>query len=380
MILTKIYRSVAVLFALGFVTIATAKTNKNTIINQIQELSLKTMVMPVDLGTMTMDSVKVFENSLEYFNTFKDERTYTYYLLNNNELKKSLLSTYTQNGQNALSGLMCIDSGKDVKFHFQSRTGKSFTIIFHPSQLLSTFGITEITPEYRRQIVESSLLKATSSYEIGHKLIEINNTNFEAALYVERKFSKKEKLSLYPDIRSAFFSKDILSLFPLYALYLEKGYTFRIIEPKNKESKTLKYSYTELYDIFAYINKPRREELYDESPKPTTNSENAKQATKLDVQPTFNGGSPNEFAKWVNSRLVYPEMAKEHGIQGRVTLKFTIGKDGSVTNVKITKGVHPDLDEEAVRVVSSSPRWSPGILEGEPVPVTYTFPVILQLR
>ena len=100
----------------------------------------------------------------------------------------------------------------------------------------------------------------------------------------------------------------------------------------------------------------------------------------VEQKPSFNGGDANEFSKWVNSRLVYPEIAKEHGVQGRVTLAFTVEADGRVTNVKVLRGVDPALDAEAVRVVKSSPKWKPGRQRDRAVKVTYTFPVIFQLR
>ena len=100
----------------------------------------------------------------------------------------------------------------------------------------------------------------------------------------------------------------------------------------------------------------------------------------VETRPSFNGGDANEFSKWVNSRLEYPEIAKENGVQGRVTLQFTVEKDGSVTNVKVVRGVDSSLDKEAVKVVSSSPKWTPGKQRDRAVRVTYTFPVIFQLR
>ena len=100
----------------------------------------------------------------------------------------------------------------------------------------------------------------------------------------------------------------------------------------------------------------------------------------VETRPSFNGGDANEFSKWVTSRLEYPEIAKENGVQGRVTLQFTVEKDGSVTNVKVVRGVDPSLDKEAVKVVSSSPKWTPGKQRDRAVRVTYTFPVIFQLR
>lgn len=100
----------------------------------------------------------------------------------------------------------------------------------------------------------------------------------------------------------------------------------------------------------------------------------------VEEKPSFNGGDANEFSKWVNSQLVYPEIAKENGVQGRVTLQFTVESDGRVTNVKVLRGVDPSLDKEAVKVVSSSPKWKPGKQRDRAVRVTYTFPVIFQLR
>ena len=100
----------------------------------------------------------------------------------------------------------------------------------------------------------------------------------------------------------------------------------------------------------------------------------------VEEKPSFQGGDANQFSKWVNQRLVYPEIAKENGVQGRVTLQFTVEKDGSVTKVKVLRGVDSSLDKEAVRVVSQSPKWKPGKQRDRAVPVTYTFPVIFQLR
>ncbi len=100
----------------------------------------------------------------------------------------------------------------------------------------------------------------------------------------------------------------------------------------------------------------------------------------VEEKPSFNGGDANEFSKWVNSRLVYPEIAKENGVQGRVVLQFTVNADGTVSNVKVLRGVDSSLDKEAVRVVSSSPKWKPGKQRDRAVKVTYTFPVIFQLR
>jgi len=100
----------------------------------------------------------------------------------------------------------------------------------------------------------------------------------------------------------------------------------------------------------------------------------------VEEKPKFNGGDANEFSKWVNQNLVYPEIAKENGVQGRVTMQFTVNPDGSVSNVKVLRGVDTSLDQEAVRVIQMSPKWVPGKQRDRAVKVTYTFPVIFQLR
>ena len=98
----------------------------------------------------------------------------------------------------------------------------------------------------------------------------------------------------------------------------------------------------------------------------------------VEVKPTFNGGDANQFSRWVNQQLEYPENCKKEGISGRVTLSFTVSETGKVTDVKVLRGVHEDLDNEAIRVVSSSPDWTPGIADGKAVAIKYTFPVLFQ--
>ena len=100
----------------------------------------------------------------------------------------------------------------------------------------------------------------------------------------------------------------------------------------------------------------------------------------IEEKPTFQGKDANAFTKWVYDNIDYPEIAKENGISGRVTVQFTIDKDGSVKDVKVLRGVDSSLDKEAVRVIQKSPKWSPGKQRGKPAKVKYTFPIIFQLR
>ena len=124
-------------------------------------------------------------------------------------------------------------------------------------------------------------------------------------------------------------------------------------------------------DIQEYVRQEVVEEDVEDDPIPFVT---------VEQKPTFNGGDANGFAKWVNSKLVYPEIAKDNGIEGRVTLQFTIGKDGRLVDVKVLSAPDESLAQEAVRVVSSSPKWEPGRQRDRAVKVTYTFPVIFQLR
>ncbi len=99
----------------------------------------------------------------------------------------------------------------------------------------------------------------------------------------------------------------------------------------------------------------------------------------LEAKPRFQDGDVGQFSYWVNQNLKYPQEAVKDSLQGRVTLQFTIEKDGSVTDVRVLRGCAPILDEEAVRVVSQSPKWTPGYVKGEPVRVVFNFPVVFQL-
>ena len=107
--------------------------------------------------------------------------------------------------------------------------------------------------------------------------------------------------------------------------------------------------------------------------------EQAKEFGEVEVKPTFNGGDANEFAKWIGSQLTYPEECINDGITGRVVLNFTIGIDGKVRDIKVLRGVHEKLDAEAVRIISMSPEWTPGMHEGKNVPVSLTIPIAFKL-
>lgn len=95
--------------------------------------------------------------------------------------------------------------------------------------------------------------------------------------------------------------------------------------------------------------------------------------------PRFPDDGDNGLLKWVQSNLKYPEIAKKNGVQGRVVVQFWIKKDGSIGDVKVVRSVEPTLEEEAIRIVKSLPKFIPGKFNGEPAEFLYTLPIKFNL-
>lgn len=99
----------------------------------------------------------------------------------------------------------------------------------------------------------------------------------------------------------------------------------------------------------------------------------------VESMPEFPGGEPALY-KYLAENIKYPQMAKESGIQGRVFVTFVVERDGSVTDVRVLRGIGGGCDEEAIRVVKAMPKWSPGKQRGKPVRVQYNLPVKFTLQ
>jgi len=95
----------------------------------------------------------------------------------------------------------------------------------------------------------------------------------------------------------------------------------------------------------------------------------------VEVMPSFKGGDINKFRDWVGKRTNYPQAAYDNKIRGKVFLTFIVEKDGSVSNVTVVKGVSPLLDSVAVKAISESPKWNPGLQRGQPVRVRFQIPL-----
>ena len=99
----------------------------------------------------------------------------------------------------------------------------------------------------------------------------------------------------------------------------------------------------------------------------------------VETMPSFPGGDADLF-KFLSTNVKYPVIAQENGIQGRVICQFVVNKDGTIVDVEVVRSVDPSLDKEAIRVIKSMPKWSPGKQRGKPVRVKYTLPVNFKLQ
>ena len=95
--------------------------------------------------------------------------------------------------------------------------------------------------------------------------------------------------------------------------------------------------------------------------------------------PVFPGGE-EALMKFIINEVKYPDDAKKAGIQGKVFVNFIVNKEGNIVHPKITRGVSPSLDKEALRVINKMPQWTPGKNKGETVSVRFTMPIMFKLQ
>lgn len=187
---------------------------------------------------------------------------------------------------------------------------------------------------------------------------------------------------IYPSDHRAFYDKEIPAVHLTTGRYHEHNTekdTQSILDYENME-RELEYIYNcvlamaNARDGFSFrpSDAPARSKTFDD----------VVAYNDCDQKPMFlNSTDPRAFLeKWVYQYLKYPEAALIEGIQGRVVVDFIIDKDGKVTDVRVVKGVSPELDAEAVKVVSASPKWKPGRLAGDKVRVSMNIPVEFRLE
>lgn len=100
----------------------------------------------------------------------------------------------------------------------------------------------------------------------------------------------------------------------------------------------------------------------------------------VEHMPEFTDGGMSALMEYLGKNIKYPDAAMKKSTQGRVTVQFVVEKDGSISNVKILRGVEPELDKEAIRVISDMPKWKPGMQRGQAVNVKYTVPIMFRLQ
>lgn len=121
------------------------------------------------------------------------------------------------------------------------------------------------------------------------------------------------------------------------------------------------------YDELVNWN-PNEESVYDE----------VKDLDKVDEMPSFPGGE-SAMKSYLSSTVKYPIVAQENGVQGRVIVQGIIDKDGSLSDVKISRSIEPSLDREALRVVKAMPKWRPAKIKGRPVRTKCSIPIVFRL-
>ncbi len=115
------------------------------------------------------------------------------------------------------------------------------------------------------------------------------------------------------------------------------------------------------------------------NPYPIIESSSEKIYDVVEQMPSFTGGSEKLY-EYLVENVRYPKEMADSSVQGRVIVKFVVEKDGSITDTKVVKSVHPTLDQEALRVISAMPKWIPGSQNGVRVRVKYTLPVTFRLK
>ena len=148
------------------------------------------------------------------------------------------------------------------------------------------------------------------------------------------------------------------------------------VKPKVNEKITVAQPFKEEDKMLplTYLNPKESKGL------PEVNLKNERVYLAAEEMPRFQGDDANSFREWIKDHTRYPQIAAENGISGRVIVQFAVNSRGEVVDVSVVRSIDPALDREAVRVISSSPRWIPGRTRGLPVKVQFNFPVFFVLQ
>ncbi|MEN8156874.1 MAG: energy transducer TonB [Bacteroidota bacterium] len=212
---------------------------------------------------------------------------------------------------------------KTRRANLERRRGTNFII-----GMIVSLSLILISFEWTRTIDVREELVATTEIEFEEEMIRI-----------KRKAEPKQKVKLPP----------IQKVIDIVPDYVEED----IFDPD--------WEVTDETRVDIYIPDDPVEDISDDIP-----------FRIVEEMPTFNGGHANEFARYLAQNVKYPEIAAENGVSGRVYVEFDIDKKGNLVNPVVIRGVDPALDAEALRVLKSSPRWTPGKQRGKAVTVRFT--------
>ena len=149
-------------------------------------------------------------------------------------------------------------------------------------------------------------------------------------------------------------------------------------KPGMQKGKPVRVNY--MMPIFFKLDdgQPAKSTKNEESSKPDMKPDKNGVYQIVEEMPQFPGGE-KALMEYIAKNLTYPQEARDKGVEGRVFIGMVIEKDGSVSNVKVLRGISQECDAEAVRVISSLPKWKPGKMKGEPVQVSYQIPINFKL-
>lgn len=224
------------------------------------------------------------------------------------------------------------------------------------------------------QILQERSFKEVTNGVLQYLFVDLTSKNSNAysvtlqqgQLYTIYYYSNSYNDRLYAKVESAEIEKD------LYFSYTGKiGFT-----PKKTGTYHLIIENLSSNKTNALMVLTLEEPKVVETQKP----DDDQSFTVVEQMPTFGRGDADEFRSWVLKNMQYPKEAAEKGIQGRVFIQYVVEKDGSITNVKVLRGIDPSLDKEAIRVMEASPKWNPGKQRGTAVRVLYTFPITFSLN
>ena len=152
-------------------------------------------------------------------------------------------------------------------------------------------------------------------------------------------------------------------------------------EPVHKnEIKTQEEKYSsEAQSDAKKLNQVTEEVKVAFEPKAKPKNDQTVNMAMVEQKATFPGGDAALY-KWLSTQINYPADAAEAGITGRVIVSFVIEKDGSISNARVVRSIHPSLDAEAIRIVKKMPKWIPGKNNGQTVRVEYIMPISFKLQ